>query len=294
MKRLEVKNELVTESQQSDVDKEIQSEIGHILFIDVVGYSKNPIEEQHELVRQLTNIIRDTKTFRAAAEADRLVRLPTGDGMALVFLTTPAAPAQCSCEISMAVLEARSVALRAGHPTLYIRMGLHSGPVTRISDINDRPNVAGAGINLAQRVMDCGDANHILMSKHMAEDLENYARWRDYLHDLGEYEVKHHVNLGIINFYDEKIGNAELPRKFAVKLFNGLPHTDRLILKALRSAQAEGQLCGAAYASPHEVSSSLSTLVKLELIEKKDFPYSGGLLWTLSDKGRHIVHASES
>src|SRR5437899_4769695 len=187
------------------VKKEIQLEIAHVLFIDIVGYSKLLINEQHELLQELNQIVRTTEAFRAAEAAGKLVRLPTGDGMALAFATTPDAPVQCALEISKAL---------KSHPELRVRMGIHSGPVSGLVDVNDRSNIAGAGINLAQRVMDCGDAGHILLSRHVAEDLEQYRQWQPCLHDLGEFEVKHGVRVHAFNFYADDVGNPEVPQKF--------------------------------------------------------------------------------
>src|SRR5439155_20490565 len=161
------------------VDKEIQLEIGHVLFIDIVGYSKLLINEQHELLQELNQVVRTTETFRAAEADGKLIRLPTGDGMALAFATTPDAPVQCALEISKAL---------KSHPELRVRMGVHSGAVSGMTDVNDRSNVAGAGINMAQRVMDCGDAGHILLSKRVAEDLGQYRHWQPNLHELGDCE----------------------------------------------------------------------------------------------------------
>ena len=159
----------------TEVQKEIGLEIGHVLFIDIVGYSKLLIDEQHDYLHTLNEVVRRTESFRAAEAAGKLTRLPTGDGMALVFATTPDAPVSCALQISKAL---------RSHPEVQVRMGIHSGPVSGITDVNDRSNVAGAGINLAQRVMDCGDAGHILLSKHVADDLEQYRQWRSHLHDL--------------------------------------------------------------------------------------------------------------
>ena len=163
------------------VNKEIQLEIANVLFVDIVGYSKLLINEQHESLQKLNQIVRTTETFRAAEVAGKLIRLPTGDGMALAFATTPDAPVQCALEISKAL---------KSHQELRVRMGIHSGPVSGLVDVNDRSNIAGAGINMAQRVMDCGDAGHILVSKRVADDLAQYRRWQPYLHDLGDFEVK--------------------------------------------------------------------------------------------------------
>ena len=157
-------------------------DIGHVLFIDIVGYSKLLISEQSHLLQRLKELVRGTEQFRLAEKEGKLLRLPTGDGGALVFRSSAEAPVLCALEISTELKK---------HPELRVRMGIHSGPVNEVADLNERMNVAGAGINIAQRVMDCGDAGHILLSKHVAEDLEHYARWRPYLHQLGECEVKH-------------------------------------------------------------------------------------------------------
>ena len=180
-------------------------EIGHVLFIDIVGYSKLLITEQSEQLQTLKQMVRRTEQFRLAKGEGKLLGLPTGDGGALVFRTSPEAPVLCAIEISRELKR---------HPELRVRMGIHSGPVNEISDLNEQANIAGAGINIAQRVMDCGDAGHILLSKHVAEDLEQYPRWRPYLHELGECEVKHGVRIGIVNLANHEVGNAQLPRKF--------------------------------------------------------------------------------
>src|SRR2546426_4120420 len=189
----------------AEIRKEIQLEIAHVLFIDIVGYSKLSINEQRAAVDELTQIVRATEQFQKADASERLIKIATGDGMALVFYTSPEAPAQCAVEISRALKE---------YPRLRLRMGIHSGPVGGVVDVNERANLAGAGLNMAQRVMDCGDAGHILLSKHVAEDLEEYQRWRPFLHDLGSCEVKHGVRVSVVNLYDDQFGNAKLPRRF--------------------------------------------------------------------------------
>src|SRR5207249_1334396 len=189
----------------AETKKEIGLEIGHVLFIDIVDYSKLLIDEQRDYLHTLNEVIKRTDSFRAADAAGKLTRLPTGDGMALVFATTPDAPVSCAIEISNAL---------RSHPELRVRMEIHSGPVSGTTDVNDRSNVAGAGINLAQRVMDCGDAGHILLSKRVADDLEQYRQWRSHLHDLGECEVKHDVRVHVVNLYTDELGNRELPEKF--------------------------------------------------------------------------------
>src|SRR6476620_11117793 len=189
----------------TEVKKEIQLEIAHVLFIDIVGYSKLSINEQHATVEELNQVVRVSEQFQRAEAAGRLLKIATGDGMALVFYTSPEAPAHCALEISRALKE---------HPGLYVRMGIHSGPVSGVIDVNGRPNLAGAGLNIAQRVMDCGDVGHILLSKHVAEDLEEYEQWRPLLHDLGACEVKHGMRVTIVNLYADQVGNPQPPKKF--------------------------------------------------------------------------------
>jgi TolB-like protein/class 3 adenylate cyclase/Flp pilus assembly protein TadD len=189
----------------AEVKKEIELEIAHVLFLDIVGYSKLSVNEQHAQVEELNEIVRLCEQFHKAEAASRLLKIPTGDGMVLVFYTNPEAPAQCAVEISRALKE---------HPRLQLRMGIHSGPVSGVVDVNERANLAGAGINTAKRVMDCGDAGHILISKHAAEDLEEYEQWRPLLHDLGTCEVKHGMRVSVANLYSEEIGNPQLPKKF--------------------------------------------------------------------------------
>src|SRR2546430_2958126 len=183
----------------------VQLEIGHVLFMDVVGYSKLLLDEERDLQQQLTQIVRDTEQVRNAEAAGRLIRIPAGDGMALVFFNSPETPVRCAIEIAKKLKE---------HPELRLRMGIHSGPVNEVRDVNDRANVAGAGINIAQRVMDCGDAGHILLSRHVADDLNEYRHWQPYLQDLGECEVKHGLRLHLVNLYKDGLGNPQVPEKF--------------------------------------------------------------------------------
>ncbi|PYJ19101.1 MAG: hypothetical protein DME99_13525, partial [Verrucomicrobia bacterium] len=189
----------------AEVKKEIQLEIAHVLFIDIVGYSKLSVNDQHAAVEELNQIVRASEQFQRAEATGRLIKIPTGDGMALVFYTSPEAPAQCAVEISRALKE---------HARLQVRMGIHSGPVSGVVDVTERANLTGAGINMAKRVMDCGDAGHILLSKHVAEDLEEYEQWRALLHDLGSCEAKHGMRVSVVNLYDDQFGNAKLPRRF--------------------------------------------------------------------------------
>src|SRR5215468_9704635 len=188
-----------------EVKKEIELEWAHVLFIDIVGYSKLLISEQRALLETLNQIVRGTEQFRKAEVAGRLLKIPAGDGMALVFYTSPEAPVECALEIARADIE---------HTELELRMGIHSGPVSDVVDVNEMANVAGAGLNTAQRVMESGDAGHILLSKHTAEDLEQYPHWQPHLHDLGECEVKPGVRIHAVNLYTEELGNPNWPVKF--------------------------------------------------------------------------------
>jgi TolB-like protein/class 3 adenylate cyclase/Tfp pilus assembly protein PilF len=193
----------------AEIKKEIELEIAHVLFLDIVGYSKLSVNEQHARVDELNQIVRASEQFQKAEAANRILKIPTGDGMALVFYKSPEEPAQCAFEISRALKD---------NQRLQVRMGIHSGPVSGMVDVNERTNVAGAGINLAQRVMDCGDAGHILLSQHVAEDLAEYERWRPFLHDIGAFEVKHSARVSVTNLYSDEVGNPNLPSKLqAVK-----------------------------------------------------------------------------
>src|SRR5437660_3023139 len=197
-----------------DSESNVRLEIGHVLFIDLVGYSKLLIEDQKARLRQLTDIVLATAQVREATN-EQLVRLPTGDGMALVVRNSAEEPAQCALEITQAL---------KAHPDVAVRMGIHSGPVSEVTDVSGRTNITGGGINMAQRVEDCGDAGHILLSKHVANDLQEHRQWAACLHDLGECEVKHGVRLGIVNFYRDGAGNPQLPKKVRA---NRQKHTRR-------------------------------------------------------------------
>src|SRR2546423_14095633 len=177
-------------------------EIGHVLFVDIVGYSKLLTDEQSDARKKLNQMLRNTDAVREAEAAGQLIILPTGDGMALAFTGSVEGPAECALEVSQA--------LRA-QPSLPVRMGIHSGPVQHVRDANTRENVSGIGINIARRVMDCGDAGHILVSKRFADDLAQHRRWQRYLHELGDVEVKHGVVVSLVNLYAETIGNPALP-----------------------------------------------------------------------------------
>ena len=188
-----------------EAENNLRLEIGHVLFIDLVGYSKLLIEEQRERLGQLTEIVLATAQVREATN-EQVVRLPTGDGMALVFRNSAEEPARCALEIAQALKT---------HPEVLVRMGIHSGPVSEVTDVSGRTNITGGGINMAQRVMDCGDAGHILLSRRVAEDLEQYRQWQPRLHDLGECEVKHGVRLHLVNLHTDELGNPQIPRKLS-------------------------------------------------------------------------------
>src|SRR5213595_2588616 len=189
----------------TEIKKKIELEVVHVLFLDIVGYSKQLTNQQQTLIDQLNQVVRSTEEFQNEEAAGRLIKIPTGDGMALVFYKSPEEPVECALEISRALKT---------YPNLPLRMGVHSGPVSGLVDVTERANVAGAGINVAQRVMDCGDAGHILLSQRVAEDLDQYDLWRPLLHDLGTCEVKHGVRVGVVNLYGDEFGNLQLPKKF--------------------------------------------------------------------------------
>jgi serine/threonine-protein kinase len=188
----------------TDTKPDLTLEIAHLLLIDVVGYSKLLVNEQIELLQELNRIVRATECFQAAEANGKLFRVPTGDGMALLFFDSPEEPVRCALEISRSLQD---------HPHIQLRMGVHSGPVNRTTDVNDKTNIAGSGINVAQRVLDCGDAGHILLSAHIAEDLAEYRHWQPCLHDLGECEVKHGLRLHLFNLYKDGLGNPRVPEK---------------------------------------------------------------------------------
>src|SRR5215467_3024252 len=203
----------------AEVKKEIELELAHVLFIDIVGYSKLLISEERALLETLNQIVRNTEQFRKAEAAGRLLKIPAGDGMALVFYASPEVPVECALEIARADIE---------HAKLELRMGVHTGPVSGVIDVNERANVTGAGINVAQLVMNCGDGGHILLSKRVAEDLEQYAHWRPLLHNLGEWQVKQDVRIHLVNLYTEELGNRAVPKKLvSSKDTENVPSGDR-------------------------------------------------------------------
>jgi TolB-like protein len=189
----------------TEIKREIELKIAHVLFIDIVAYSKMASDDQRAAIEKLNQIVQSTDEFRKSESENRLLKLATGDGMALIFYDSPEAPVECALEISRALKE---------HPQLRLRMGAHSGPVSGVVDVNGRANVAGAGINMAQRVMDCGDAGHILLSQRIAEDLEQFKHWRPHLYHLGACEVKHGEKIDIVNLFTAELGNREQPKKF--------------------------------------------------------------------------------
>src|SRR5215471_401511 len=191
----------------AEVKQEIALEIAHVLFIDIVAYSKMASDDQRAAIEQLNQIVQSTDEYRKAESENRLLKLPTGDGMALIFYRSPEDPVECALEISRA--------LKEQHSNLRLRMGVNSGPVSGVVDVNGRANVAGAGINMAQRLMDCGDAGHILLSKRVAEDLGQYGHWKPYLYELGECEVKHGEKIEVVNLFTAELGNSERPQRLS-------------------------------------------------------------------------------
>jgi TolB-like protein/class 3 adenylate cyclase/Flp pilus assembly protein TadD len=237
----------------AEIKKEIELEIAHVLFTDIVGYSKLPIHQQRAVVERLNEIVRDTDGYQAAESAGRLITIPTGDGITLVFYDSPETPAECALEISRALKK---------HPELQLRMGIHSGPVSGVIDAAGKANVAGAGINIAQRVMDCGDAGHILLSKHVAEDLEEYPHWQPHLHELGECEVKHGLRVSVVNLYTEELGNQAVPEK----------------LKAARAAAARKKRAAFRWLSLGAVSLlGVLAAIGFFLLRYKQLPSAAGL-----------------
>src|SRR5204862_5949547 len=188
----------------AELPSDLQLQIAHLLLLDVVGYSKLLVNDQIESLQELNRIVRGTDCFRAAEAKDKLIRLPTGDGMALLFFENLEQPVRCALEIAEAL---------RSHPEIQVRMGIHSGPVNQIPDVNDRVNIAGAGINIAQRVLDCGDAGHILLSKHVADDLKEYRHWQPYLRDLGECEVKHGLRRHGVRLCKAGFGHQQVPEQ---------------------------------------------------------------------------------
>src|SRR5437764_2039396 len=186
-----------------EIKREVTLEIVHVLFLDIVGYSKALTDEQQQLVDRLNQVVVGSEEFREDADADRFIKIASGGGMALIFYNSPEQPVNCALEISRSLKNS----------SLPVRMGVHSGPVSAVTDLNDRTSAAGVGINIAQRIMDCGDTGHILLSQRVAEDLQQYSRWRPHLHDLGEVEVKHGERVHVFNFYTDDAGNPEPPKK---------------------------------------------------------------------------------
>src|SRR5437773_1925263 len=207
----------------AEVKQEIALEIAHVLFMDIVAYSKMAIDDQRAAIEKLNQVVQATDEFRKAESENRLLKIATGDGMALIFYHSPEDPVECALEISRA--------LKEQHPELRLRMGVNSGPVSGVVDVNGHANVAGAGINVAQRVMDCGDAGHILLSKRVAEDLQQFKHWRPHLYHLGECEVKHGEKIDIVNLFTAELGNSERPQR----LTKSVEKTDVLPVSSGRS-----------------------------------------------------------
>jgi TolB-like protein/integral membrane sensor domain MASE1/class 3 adenylate cyclase/Tfp pilus assembly protein PilF len=204
LETLEAESAQTAGDRSAELKSDLEAEIAHVLLIDVAGYSKLSNNEQIELLQELNQIVRSTECFRTAAAAGKLIRVPMGGGMALLFFRSPEEPVRCALEISRALL---------AHPRIQLRMGIHSGPINRVTDVDDRTNVVGSGMNVAQRVRDCGDAGHILLSAHVAEDLAEYRHWQRHLHDLGECEVKYGLRLHLFNLCKENLGNPQVPEK---------------------------------------------------------------------------------
>jgi serine/threonine protein kinase len=183
-------------------------EMAYVLFMDIVGYSKLPMDLQTEYLRQLQEVVRSSSAFQQGQLDDRLIPLPTGDGMALAFFGDPLAAICCAFEVSEVL---------KGYPHIELRMGVNTGPVYRFADINANRNVVGGGINVAQRVMDCGDARHILVSQTVASVLLELGEWRNRLHDLGTHPVKHGVLIHLYNVYSDTVGNSSIPTELVPK-----------------------------------------------------------------------------
>lgn len=179
-------------------------EYAHILFIDIVGYSRQLIDAQVRLLDELQSNLRLLLEVRRSEWDGSLIRVPSGDGMALVFFRDLEAPVRCAIDLWR---------LLKPLPDMQIRMGIHSGPVYRLEDINAQANVAGAGMNMAQRVMDCGDAGHILVSSTVADVLRQVSNWQPCLHDIGECEVKHGERIHLFNLFTRDAGNPETPSR---------------------------------------------------------------------------------
>jgi adenylate cyclase len=239
------------------LEDETELEIGHVLFMDIVGFSKLLVDEQSKCSNHLNQIVRNSDQFRAAEAADKLIRLPTGDGIVLVFFTSPEAPVRCAVEIARALKDSSDFALR---------MGIHSGPVNKVSDVNDRANLAGSGINIAQRVMDCGDAGHILLSRHVAEDLEHHSKWRPHLHDFGECEVKHGMRVNLVNFCTDEVGNAELPEKLICAKAPKAARIESIAVKPLDNFSGEASKAYFADGMTDELITKLSQISALKRV----------------------------
>lgn len=196
------------EGEITGLDRPAALEMAYVLFMDIVGYSKLPMDHQTEYLKQLQDVVRDSPAFRQAQMSDRLISLPTGDGMALAFFGDPMTAVYCAFEVARSLKR---------YPHIKLRMGINMGPVYRIADINANRNVAGGGINMAQRVMDCGDAGHILVSHNVADMLQQLSEWQDRLFDLGSHPVKHGVYVHIHNIYTDEVGNPDIPEKLLSK-----------------------------------------------------------------------------
>jgi serine/threonine protein kinase/TolB-like protein len=271
-------------------------EIAHVLFTDLVGYSLLPMDQQREYLGELQEIVQSSPQFRTAEAAGGIISLPTGDGMALAFFGDPTAPAQCALEVA-AGLKSR--------PHLKLRMGIHSGPVYRVADVNANANVAGGGINVAQRVMDCGDAGHILLSKSVAEVLLQLSQWSPYLTDLGECTVKHGVKLHLYNLATAELGNRQRPGKLAAAA--GPKTTSRAVVAAAASLLLIAAAAGAWWlgrsgksSPPATIQASIAVLPFADMSPGKDQGYlSDGLAdevlnWLAKTRGLRVIARTSS
>ena len=201
---------------------DLDLETGHILFIDIVGLARMLALEQQESLHKLSQIIRNTDAGKTTEE--ELPRLSTGSGLALAFATTADAAVRCAMQISTGWRT---------YPELKLRMGIHTGPVNRMTEANDRIGVAGPGVNVARRVTDCGDTGHILLSRHAVERLSDRSHWQPYLHDLGECEVTNGEVIAVVNFYTDEVGNSSPPKRFKRKNGAHLATNDKVLLSPI-------------------------------------------------------------
>jgi len=262
--------------QTTDTPDNQNVETAHVLFMDIVGYSKLLIDEQTRQLQKLQKIVLTSTECSRIRSARDLIRLPTGDGFALVFFTDPEAPVRTAVEVSRALKQ---------HPEIKLRMGVHSGFVNRIADIDSRANVAGVGINIAQRVMDCGDAGHILLSKRVADDLLQLARWSEYLQDLGNAEVKHGVIVYLFNLSGSDFGNPDVPAKLrkAPK-----PHSyKKAAAMTVVMLAVVGLVAGLRYVKTIATTTDANNVNKGPIVAPKVNPERALVYWLLVQKTQH-------